>query len=215
MNTAQLLDFPRWLVQTHVSRLPLECAQRQRQRSLVGNGVEQPQRLRSFDFDSFARATPQLPARQWTRSSRLDRSQISGPVVRGPLFLSLSRLSRLVLSTEAASSRSFSSRVTLGRGPLLFSFPFFFSFFRLVSIIPPPLLSPPSRLTCCVFSTSIHQRRKNTNSRKGNTSFIHDLRLPTVGAIFSLFVRLPSPPGFETRTDVYKIVYVYIQFRYT
>lgn len=125
MNTAQLLDFPRWLVQTHVSRLPLECAQRQRQRSLVGNGVEQPQRLRSFDFDSFARATPQLPARQWTRSSRLDRSQISGPVVRGPLFLSL--------SLSALAPRSFNrggfveivlleSHTRKGSSPFLFSF---------------------------------------------------------------------------------------------
>lgn len=121
MNTAQLLDFPRWLVQTHVSRLPLECAQRQRQRSLVGNGVEQPQRLRSFDFDSFARATPQLPARQWTRSSRLDRSQISGPVVRGPLFLSLSLGSRASFFQPRRLRRDRSPRESHSEGVLSFS----------------------------------------------------------------------------------------------
>lgn len=164
----QLLDFPRrkHTFQDYHSRTNLTGAQSEAARS---RWAAPTARIR-FDFDSFARATPQLPARQWTRSSRLDRSQISGRLLE---TLSFSRASFFLTEAEA-SSRSFSSSHT--QGVLFFSFLFLF---RLVSIIQPPLLSPPSRPTSCVFSTSIHQGRKKHEFSQRNTSFLHDLRLPS------------------------------------
>lgn len=197
-------------MQTHVSRLPLGDESNRRTkpgRDLVGNGVKQPQRLRSFDFDSFARATPQLPARQWTRSSRLDRSQISGRLLEA---LSLSQLSRLILLTEAAaSSRSFSSSHT--QGVLSFS-PFLF-FFSLSSFFSTRFNYPATSFVSAVAAYSLRfldvdpSREEEHEFSPRNTSFIHDLRPPTVGAIVSSCFLL----GFRFRgigdKDGYKILY--------
>lgn len=106
------------------------------------------------------------------------------PIVRGSLSLS-QLLSRLILLTEAAaSSRSFSSSHTQGvqgSSPFLFFFSTRFNY---------PATSFVSAIAADFvrFLDVDPSREEEHEFSQRNTSFIHDLRLPTVEAASSCFL---------------------------